>query len=90
MLRLFLPSSLLVGIQYSSTNPNGLVGMGWDLSVPYIERMTNWGLPQYDASDRFELQDRAADEPARVAALLAVLRGIRASVANDPLRPTGP
>jgi arylsulfatase A-like enzyme len=42
----------------------------------------------YDlASDRFELVDRAADQPAVVARLLQTLRTIRASVAADPLRP---
>jgi len=42
----------------------------------------------YDlASDRFELVDRAADQPAVLARLLETLRTIRASVAADPLRP---
>lgn len=27
--------------------------MGWSFGVPYIERVTNLGLPRYDASDLF-------------------------------------
>jgi hypothetical protein len=42
----------------------------------------------YDlASDRFEVVDRAATEPALVQRLLALLRDRRASVTADPLRP---
>jgi arylsulfatase A-like enzyme len=42
----------------------------------------------YDLSrDRFEVDDRAAREPERVATLLAKLRAIHASVETDPLRP---
>lgn len=37
--------------------------------------------------DRFEVDDRAEREPARVAALLARLQAIHASVERDPLRP---
>jgi len=37
--------------------------------------------------DRFEVDDRASREPERVAALLAKLRAIHASVEADPLRP---
>ncbi|MCA9543386.1 MAG: VCBS repeat-containing protein [Myxococcales bacterium] len=42
-----------LSLQYSSTAPNGMVGMGWDLPVPFIERMTNWGLPEYTAEDQW-------------------------------------
>jgi len=37
--------------------------------------------------DRFEVDDRAAFDKARVEALLATLRRIHASVESDPLRP---
>ena len=43
----------------------------------------------YDlAADRFEVADRSAAEPARVEAMLARVRAVRASVEADPLRPT--
>ena len=38
---------------YSSGAGNGLLGMGWDLTTPYIERMTARGVPEYDTSDEF-------------------------------------
>jgi hypothetical protein len=42
----------------------------------------------YDLTpDRFEVVDRATDEPDTLARLLAELREVRASVAGDPLRP---
>jgi hypothetical protein len=42
----------------------------------------------YDlARDRFEVDDRVAQEPSVVAGLLARLRAMAADVAGDPLRP---
>ncbi len=43
--------SLQIG--YSSMAGNSSLGMGWDLPLPYIERMTVRGLPEYDAQDAF-------------------------------------
>ncbi|MEO1172516.1 MAG: SpvB/TcaC N-terminal domain-containing protein, partial [Myxococcota bacterium] len=30
----------------------GVAGMGWSIGVPYLERMTRYGLPRYTRSDR--------------------------------------
>lgn len=40
-------------LQYSSGGGQSVVGMGWSLSVPSIERMTSYGLPRYDRDDTF-------------------------------------
>jgi len=40
-------------LTYSSMAGNSSLGMGWDLSVPFIERMTSRGLPEYDVDDEF-------------------------------------
>lgn len=42
-----------LGIDYDSSGPSGVVGMGWDMAVPFVERMTNWGLPHYTLDDDF-------------------------------------
>ncbi|HEX2609086.1 MAG TPA: SpvB/TcaC N-terminal domain-containing protein, partial [Flavisolibacter sp.] len=38
-----------LSITYSSESGNGWLGMGWDLTVPYIGIDTRWGVPRYDA-----------------------------------------
>ncbi len=40
-----------LALTYSSSAGSGVVGIGWDLAVPSIERMTNRGLPAYDTED---------------------------------------
>ncbi len=42
-----------LALDYSSAAGVGLSGIGWDLGVPYIERMTNLRLPDYDVDDDF-------------------------------------
>jgi RHS repeat-associated protein len=40
-----------LALAYSSLAGDGPVGLGWDLSVPAIERTTSRGLPSYTATD---------------------------------------
>ncbi|MCU0673235.1 MAG: hypothetical protein MUE69_10640 [Myxococcota bacterium] len=42
-----------LALTYSSTSGASVVGFGWDLAIPSIERMTSRGLPSYDTSDLF-------------------------------------
>ncbi|MBI2896563.1 MAG: VCBS repeat-containing protein [Deltaproteobacteria bacterium] len=42
-----------LAFSYSSSSGNGLLGIGWSLSVPFIQRQTDKGLPRYDGTDRF-------------------------------------
>jgi RHS repeat-associated protein len=42
-----------LSLAYSSGNGASVVGIGWSLGLPTIERMTSSGLPVYDASDKF-------------------------------------
>jgi RHS repeat-associated protein len=42
-----------LGLQYNSGGGNGVVGMGWSMPIPFIERMTRKGLPDYDGDDLF-------------------------------------
>jgi RHS repeat-associated protein len=59
-----------VSLQYSSGGGAGLAGVGWDLPVPSIERMTSRGLPVYTDADLFaanggaQLVQVSAGEPA--------------------------
>ena len=49
--------SLALG--YSSSSGNGVAGIGWDVSVPYIARQTDRGLPKYqDQATWHPEQDR--------------------------------
>ena len=36
-----------LNIQYSNGNPNGILGLGWRLNTPFIQRQTEKGLPHY-------------------------------------------
>ncbi len=46
-------------LSYSSSGGFGLAGVGWDLSVPFIARQTDRGLPSYADSAGFDInQDR--------------------------------
>ncbi|MEO1271743.1 MAG: SpvB/TcaC N-terminal domain-containing protein, partial [Myxococcota bacterium] len=40
-------------LAYSSGNGGSVVGMGWTLDTPHIERMTFRGLPEYTTADDF-------------------------------------
>lgn len=40
-------------LAYSSGGGSGLVGVGWHLAIPHIERSTFKGLPRYTTDDRF-------------------------------------
>jgi RHS repeat-associated protein len=42
-----------LSLGYSSGGGQSVVGFGWSMSVPFIERMTARGLPLYDDTDRF-------------------------------------
>src|SRR5207249_2130815 len=44
-------------IRYSSGRvTQGLVGKGWDLTFPFIQRSTRSGQPTFNAADRFAIQ----------------------------------
>jgi len=40
-------------LRYNGGNANGVFGPGWSMSVPFIQRQTDKGLPQYDDTDTF-------------------------------------
>ncbi|MBO4736178.1 MAG: hypothetical protein J5614_07260 [Paludibacteraceae bacterium] len=40
-----------LGIQYNSDGGSGLLGEGWDLSVPTISVETRWGVPRYGENE---------------------------------------
>jgi len=42
-----------MGLSYNSGAGTGLVGIGWSMPMPSIERMTKRGLPTYDIDDEF-------------------------------------
>ena len=42
-----------VRLAYSSGNGGGVLGMGWSMDFPYVERMTYRGLPEYTLDDDF-------------------------------------
>ena len=50
-------------IHYDGGMGNSILGLGWSLSLPAIQRQTDKGLPQYqDDRDRFFYQGDAGDE----------------------------
>ena len=42
-----------LSLVYSSGAGSSSAGIGWSLAVPFVERMTTRGLPEYTATDRF-------------------------------------
>lgn len=36
-----------LALQYSSGNPNGMLGLGWGMNIPFVQRQTEKGLPHY-------------------------------------------
>ena len=40
-------------LSYEGGNGNGLYGLGWRLELPFVQRQTDKGLPQYSNSDLF-------------------------------------
>jgi RHS repeat-associated protein len=42
-----------LALSYSSGGGNSLCGVGWSLELPTLERMTSFGLPEYDEADLF-------------------------------------
>ncbi len=45
-----------LNLQYSTGNPNGILGLGWNLSIPNVSRKTSKGIPVYDdCKDTFVL-----------------------------------
>jgi RHS repeat-associated protein len=42
-----------LALSYSSGNGSSALGIGWDLTIPTIERMTWRGLPEYQTDDLF-------------------------------------
>jgi RHS repeat-associated protein len=46
-----------LGLSYSSTNGNGVVGIGWGMGAPFISRQTDRGLPRYDDRDSWHAQE---------------------------------
>ena len=42
-----------LSLSYSSGGGGGVLGTGWTMALPFIERMTSKGLPDYDEDDRF-------------------------------------
>jgi hypothetical protein len=56
-LPIVVPPSRGVGpslsFSYNSSSGNGTLGIGWEISIPFISRQTDKGLPRYNDSDRF-------------------------------------
>ncbi|MEM7603811.1 MAG: toxin TcdB middle/N-terminal domain-containing protein [Myxococcota bacterium] len=44
-----------VDLSYSSLAGSGILGIGWSMEMPSIERLTLRGLPTYDADDEFSV-----------------------------------
>ena len=42
-----------LGLSYSSSNSNGVCGVGWGLTTSSVQRSTKQGLPKYDDTDTF-------------------------------------
>ena len=36
-----------LALHYSSGNPNGMLGLGWRVDIPFVQRQTEKGLPNY-------------------------------------------
>ncbi|MGA7672007.1 MAG: SpvB/TcaC N-terminal domain-containing protein [Nitrolancea sp.] len=46
-----------LSIAYNSSNADGWLGLGWDLSTPAIAVDTRWGVPRYDPTNETESYD---------------------------------
>ncbi|HRY32701.1 MAG TPA: SpvB/TcaC N-terminal domain-containing protein [Bacteroidales bacterium] len=42
-------------LQYSSSNNNGWMGLGWNIAIPAINVETRWGVPRYSAAWETEI-----------------------------------
>ncbi|HUZ01157.1 MAG TPA: SpvB/TcaC N-terminal domain-containing protein [Thermomicrobiaceae bacterium] len=51
-----------LSISYDSSNADGWLGLGWDLSTPAIAVDTRWGVPRYDANKESESYDFNGNE----------------------------
>ena len=54
----------MLALNYSSGAGNSVAGIGWTFDVPYVERMTSRGLPEYDETDLFS--SSGGDELVRI------------------------
>ncbi|MEM9074142.1 MAG: SpvB/TcaC N-terminal domain-containing protein, partial [Myxococcota bacterium] len=46
-----------LGLSYSTGGGNGPVGIGWNLSMPFIARQTDRGLPRYQDADAWHREE---------------------------------
>lgn len=44
-----------IQLQYNSSSPNGMLGVGWNLELGALQRSAKGGVPRYDATDVFLL-----------------------------------
>ncbi len=49
-----------LALNYSSSGPNGWIGLGWELSLGSISRSTKYGRPNYDDDDAFVITIKGA------------------------------
>jgi len=45
-----------LSLNYSSGGPNGILGVGWDMTMSYIQRETKFGKPDYTENDQFVMK----------------------------------
>jgi RHS repeat-associated protein len=50
-----MKSGMDISLVYNSSSNNGICGVGWDLSLPFIQRQTKNGVPNYGPDDIFGL-----------------------------------
>ncbi|WP_295795219.1 SpvB/TcaC N-terminal domain-containing protein [Mucilaginibacter sp.] len=43
-----------LNLQYNNEGGNGILGLGWNLTIPAIDIDTRWGVPRYDAAQETE------------------------------------
>ncbi|MBF0385013.1 MAG: VCBS repeat-containing protein, partial [Candidatus Omnitrophica bacterium] len=51
-----------ISLNYNSSMKNGILGVGWDLSLGYIQRSTKNGPPKYNDTDRFVLNQSGSSQ----------------------------
>lgn len=44
-----------LSVNYNSSNSNGWMGLGWNISTPSIDIDTRWGTPTFDAANESEI-----------------------------------